>query len=210
MKIFLTGASSGVGRACYDLLKDQHQVVAPTSQEFNLGQFDQVSSIDLSDIDCVINCAGVNPGSYQGWKNNTWQNQQNQVDVNFTGALFLIKQYVSQRNQGHFVYLTSNNIDDPIAHNIFYTAAKHALRYSVQTIRKECPDIVFTEVCPGKIKTNMLKQNYGTAKSAEEIEQIYNQAPFLSAVEVAKCIVHAIDHKIDHITILPHNSAQNK
>jgi NADP-dependent 3-hydroxy acid dehydrogenase YdfG len=208
MKIFLTGASSGVGQACYELLKTDHNVVALSSQEFDLGNFAHIDEVDLSDIDCVINCAGVNPGSYQGWKNNQWQKQQSQVDINFTGALLLVKQYVSQRNQGQFVYMTSINIDDPIAHNIFYTAAKHALRYSIDTIRKECPTIVFTEICPGKIKTNMLRQNYQDTKTSKEIEQIYAQGPTLTAAEVAEMIVFAVNRKLDHITILPHNHMQ--
>ena len=208
MKIFLTGASSGVGKACYELLKTDHTIVAPSSQEFDLRNFAHIDGVDLSDIDCVINCAGVNPGSYQGWKNNQWQKQQHQVDVNFTGALMLVKQYTRQRNQGQFVYMTSSNIDDPIAHNIFYTAAKHALRYSIDTVRKECPDIVFTEICPGKIKTNMLQQNYQATKTAKEIEEIYAQGPTLSANEVAEIIIFAIDHKLDHITVLPHTCMQ--
>lgn len=208
MKIFLTGASSGVGQACYQLLSADHTIVAPSSQEFNLGNFSHIDAVDLSDIDCVINCAGVNPGSYQGWKNNQWQKQQHQVDVNFTGALLLVKQYARQRNQGQFVYITSSNIDDPIAHNIFYTAAKYALRYSIDTVRKECPDIVFTEICPGKIKTNMLQQNYQDTKTAEEIEQLYAKSPTLTAEEVAEMIVFAINRKLDHITILPYNHTQ--
>lgn len=204
MKIFLTGASSGVGQACYELLKANHDIVAPSSKEFDLGNFAHIDAVDLSDIDCVINCAGVNPGSYQGWKHNQWQKQQHQVDVNFTGALLLVKQYARQRDQGQFIYMTSSNIDDPIAHNIFYTAAKHALRYSIDTVRKECPDMVFTEICPGKIKTNMLKQNYQDTKTPEEIEKLYAQGPTLSAEEVADMIVFAIRRQLDHITILPH------
>ena len=208
MKIFLTGASSGVGKACYELLKTDHTIVAPSSQEFDLGNFAHIDGVDLSDIDCVINCAGVNPGSYQGWRNNQWQKQQHQVDVNFTGALMLVKQYTRQRTQGQFVYMTSSNIDDPIAHNIFYTAAKYALRYSIDTIRKEFPDIMFTEICPGKIKTNMLQQNYQDTKTAEEIEQLYAKSPTLSAERVAEMIVFAINQQLDHITILPYNHTQ--
>ena len=207
MKIFLTGASSGVGQACYNLLKTDHIVVAPSSQEFDLGNFSHIDTVDLSDIDCVINCAGVNPGSWQGWKNNQWEKQQHQVDVNFTGALLLVKQYARQRNQGQFVYITSSNIDDPIAHNIFYTAAKYALRYSIDTVRKECPEIMFTEICPGKIKTNMLQQNYQNTKTVEEIEQLYAKSPTLSANRVAEMIVFAIDQQLDHITILPYSNS---
>ena len=204
MKIFLTGASSGVGRACYELLKADHNIVAPSSKEFDLGNFTDIDIVDLSNIDCVINCAGVNPGSWQGWKNNQWQKQQHQVDVNFTGALLLVKQYVRQRKQGQFVYMTSSNIDDPIAHNIFYTAAKYALRYSIDTVRKECPDIVFTEICPGKIKTNMLQQNYQGTKTAKEIEELYAKGPCLKTEDIVRVIDQAIKYKLDHVTISPY------
>jgi NADP-dependent 3-hydroxy acid dehydrogenase YdfG len=207
MKIFLTGASSGVGKACYQLLSAEHTIIAPTSKQFDLSNFEQIDKLDLSDIDCVINCAGVNPGSYQGWRNNQWDKQQKQVDVNFTGALLLVKQYARQRKNGQFVYMTSSNIDDPIAHNIFYTAAKYALRYSINTIRRESPDIIFTEICPGKIKTNMLRQNYQDTKTDEEIERLYAQSPTLSAEQVAEMIVTGINNKLDHITILPHKQA---
>jgi NADP-dependent 3-hydroxy acid dehydrogenase YdfG len=186
MKIFLTGASSGVGKSCYDLLHEDHTILSPSSKEFDLGNFEHINQLDLSDIDCVINCAAVNPGSYKGWKNNDWQNQKNQVDINFTGALLLVKQYVKQRKQGHFIYITSSNVDDPIAHNIFYPAAKFALRYSINTIKKEYPEIIFTEICPGKIRTNMLYQNYQGTKTMEEIEQIYSNSPYLEAEDISR------------------------
>jgi NADP-dependent 3-hydroxy acid dehydrogenase YdfG len=67
---------------------------------------------------------------------------------------------------------------------------------------------VFTEICPGKIKTNMLQQNYQDTKTAEEIEQLYAKSPTLTAEEVAEMIIFAINRKLDHITILPHNSGQ--
>jgi NADP-dependent 3-hydroxy acid dehydrogenase YdfG len=204
MKIFLTGASSGVGRACFDLLGEEHTIIAPSSKDFNLSNFSHIDNLDLSDVDCVINCAAVNTGSYQGWKQNEWQNQQNQVDVNFTGALLLVKQYTKQREKGQFIYVTSSNIDDPIAHNIFYTTAKFALRYSIATIKKEHPGIIFTEICPGKIKTNMLQQNYQSTKTPEEIEQLYAKGPYLEAQDISRVIHNAIKYKLDHVSIVPH------
>lgn len=203
MNIFLTGASSGVGQACHNLFKDQHNIVAPSSLDFDLADFENIANTDLSDIDCVINCAGLNHGSYLGWLNNSWANQQNQVDVNFTGPLMLAKQYVKKRKHGQFIFVTSANIADPIAHNIFYTAAKMALKYSLDTIKLEFPDIVFTEICPGKIQTNMLFQNYQGTKTKQEIKQIYAQTPCLTPEEIAQHIEYAIKYKIDCITVNP-------
>jgi NADP-dependent 3-hydroxy acid dehydrogenase YdfG len=203
MKIFVTGGNSGVGQAVVSRLITHHQVQAPSRLELNLENILQIENLDLSEYDVVVNCAGANPGAYMGWRNNTGQNQSQQVAVNFTGALLLAKQYVKQRPRGQFIFVTSYNIEDPIAVNIFYTASKAALRYSMQTLRKECPGIVFTEICPGKIRTNMLQQNYQGSKSDEEIEELYKQSPNLTADQVAEAIELAIHHQWNQITMVP-------
>ena len=203
LKILVTGGSSGVGQAVIRRLSDQNRVYAPARAELDLGNFEQIDQYDLGQYDVVINCAGANAGAYLGWLNNTCENQSQQVSVNFTGALLLAKQYVKHRSQGQFVFVTSYNIEDPIALNIFYTASKAALRYSMQTLRREFPGILFTEICPGKIKTNMLKQNYQGAKTDQEIEQIYAQSLSLEPDDVAKVIETAVQNKLTQVTILP-------
>ena len=203
LKILVTGGSSGVGQAVIRRLSDQNHVYAPARTELDLGNFEQIDQYDLGQYDVVINCAGANAGAYLGWLNNTCENQSQQVSVNFTGALLLAKQYVKQRSQGQFVFVTSYNIEDPIALNIFYTASKAALRYSMQTLRREFPGILFTEICPGKIKTNMLRQNYQGAKTDQEIEQIYAQSLSLEPDDVAKVIETAVQNKLTQVTILP-------
>ena len=203
VKILVTGGSSGVGQAVVHRLSDQYQVHAPGRDKLDLSNFEQIDQYDLGHYDVVINCAGANAGAYLGWLNNTCENQSQQVSVNFTGALLLAKQYVKQRSQGQFVFVTSYNIEDPIALNIFYTASKADLRYSMQTLRREFPGILFTEICPGKIKTNMLKQNYQGAKTDQEIEQIYAQSLSLEPDDVAKVIETAVQNKLTQVTILP-------
>ena len=122
VKILVTGGSSGVGQAVVHRLSDQYQVHAPGRDKLDLSNFEQIDQYDLGQYDVVINCAGANAGAYLGWLNNTCQNQSQQVSVNFTGALLLAKQYVKQRSHGQFVFVTSYNIEDPLALNIFYTA----------------------------------------------------------------------------------------
>ena len=203
MKILVTGGSSGVGQAVVRRLSDQNQVYAPVRAELDLGNFQQINQYDLGQYDVVINCAGDNGGAYAGWLNNTCENQSQQVAVNFTGALLLAKQYVKQRSQGQFVYVTSYNIEDPRAYNIFYTASKAALRYSMQTLRREYPGFLFTEICPGKIKTNMLRQNYQGAKTDQEIESLYTQSLSLDPDAVARIIETAVQNKLTQITMVP-------
>ena len=204
MNVFITGGSSGVGQACVELF-DQHCITAPTRNELDLSNFEAISQLDLSQYDVVINCAGANAGAFRGWQDNTWQNQQNQVDVNFTGALLLAKQYVQQRARGHFIYVTSSNIDDPIVYNIFYTAAKAALHYSMNTVRKQYPGVLVTEIRPGKIRSNMLNQNYQGTKSEAEIEELYAKGAVLDPADIAEAIETAIKYRLDQITITPHD-----
>jgi NADP-dependent 3-hydroxy acid dehydrogenase YdfG len=206
VNLFVTGGSSGVGQACVELF-DQHRITAPTRNELDLSDFEAIAQLDLSQYDIVINCAGANAGAFRGWQDNTWQNQQNQVDVNFTGALLLAKQYVQQRATGHFIYITSSNIDDPIVYNIFYTAAKAALHYSMNTVKKQYPNVLFTEIRPGKIRSNMLKQNYQGAKTPDEIEKLYAKGPALTPADIAEAIATAIKYKIEQITITPHDKS---
>lgn len=203
MKILIVGGSGGLGRACKEQLRLGNEVVTTSRSELDLENFEQIENFDLSSFDVVVNCVGANPGAYQGWQNNSWQNQVCQVQVNFTGALLLAKQYVKQRKRGQFVFVTSYNIEDPTAQNIFYTTSKAALRYSMKILRKEFPDFVFTEICPGKIRTNMLEQNYQGTKTKSEIDTMYNQTQCLDPNAVAAAIETSVRFKLLQITVTP-------
>jgi NADP-dependent 3-hydroxy acid dehydrogenase YdfG len=204
LKILVTGGSGGVGKSVVDYFSNEHEITAPGRRDLNLFDFASIDNLDLSKYDVVINCAGANAGAYQGWHKNSWPNQVMQVNVNFTSVLLLAKQYTQQRKTGQFIYLTSTNIDDPIAYNIFYTGAKAALRYSMNVIKKDFPGIVFTEICPGKIRTGMLAQNYQGTKTQDEIETLYDQSPVLLPQDIVRVVDQAIKYKLDRITISPY------
>ena len=203
MNIFITGGSSGIGLATKHMLEKQHRVTAPTRQDFDLTDLAQIDGLDLTGYDAVINCAGDNQGAYLGWHNNSWQNQQRHVAVNFTGPLLLAKQYTRQRASGQFIYITSASADDPISYTIFMVGSKLALRHSLNAVKRDYPGILFTEIVPGKTKTNMLRQNYQGTRSDQDIDQEYARFPVLDPAQVAHTISLAIALKLDRVDISP-------
>ena len=75
MNIFLTGGSSGIGKACFELLVQKgHSVTAPTRNQLNLSDPHNIEHLSLSEFDVVLNCAGSNIGTYLGFYNNTTNN----------------------------------------------------------------------------------------------------------------------------------------
>ena len=211
MNIFLTGGSSGIGQAVYQLLNSRgYKVTAPSRKTLNLIDFSAIDSLDLSTYDVVINCAGANQGAYLGWQKNSWQNQQNHVSVNFTGPLLLAKQYTRQRATGQFVYITSASADDPISYTIFMIGSKIALRHSLNAVKKDYPGILFTEIVPGKTRTNMLRQNYQGTRSDQDIAEEYARGAVLDPDQVAYTIVSAIELKLDRVGISPQSFTSAK
>jgi NADP-dependent 3-hydroxy acid dehydrogenase YdfG len=205
MNIFLTGGSSGIGKAVKQLLAHQgHVVTAPTRQELDLSDFALIDRLDLRDYDVLVNCAGANAGAYLGWQNNSWQNQSNHVAVNFTAPLLLAKQYTQQRTTGQFIYITSTSADDPISYTIFMVGSKIALRQSLNAVKRDYPAILFTEIIPGKTRTNMLRQNYQGTRTEQNIAEEYARGPVLDPEQVAHTIALAIELKLDRIGISPH------
>ena len=201
MNIFITGGSSGIGLATKNMLEKQHRVTAPTRQDFDLTDLAQIDSLDLTGYDAVINCAGDNQGAYLGWHNNSWQNQQRHVAVNFTGPLLLAKQYTRQRASGQFIYITSASADDPISYTIFMVGSKLALRHSLNAVKRDYPGILFTEIAPGKTQTNMLQQNYQGTRTDTEIAQEYANTARLDAEQVAQTIVLSLQLGLDRVAI---------
>ena len=194
MKILIVGASGGVGRAVSKALSF-HEITELNRALWDLTQPHQVDKLSLTAYDVIVNCAGYNVGAHHGFLGNISCNQSNQVSVNFTSQLLLMKQYLKNRETGHFIYFTSDNIDDPISYNLFYTASKQALKYSADVLSKEFPNFLFTEIRPGKIKSNMLRQNYGNEISDDEINKIYQSKPYLSCEYIAEVVVKCIEDK---------------
>ena len=63
MKILLTGSSNGLGQKLHQLLTAlDHDVVAPTRDQLNLADTNNVIAFAVNHVDMLINCAGTGIG----------------------------------------------------------------------------------------------------------------------------------------------------
>lgn len=200
-KILVIGASGGVGRA---VCKTLHRFEL-TTWDRNIWDLRFPKKVDkqkLHEFDVIVNCVGYNVGANEGFFGNSTQNQNNQVLVNFTSQLVLFKKYIQEREFGHLIYFTSENILDPISYNLFYTSSKKALQYSASVLSKEFPNFLFTEIRPGKIKSMMLRQNYGSKISDDEIETLYEKSPYLTCEYVADVVLNCVNERYKSVEFI--------
>lgn len=202
-KMLLVGASGGIGQACAELLKNCYTIDAPDRSLLNFSDPESVDKFDTSEYEIILNCAGSNKGTYQGFTHNQSTNQIDQINVNYVSPLILLKNYLASRDSGHWAYISSISLHRPHEYNIVGCSSKFALKFAVDEIAKKHTNFVFTEVCPGKTKTNMLYQNYCGIKTVDEVEQEYEQSVYLSARQVADLVVYCISNKISQATITP-------
>jgi short-subunit dehydrogenase len=202
-KMLITGGSSGIGKACFLLFNDYYDITAPSRLELDLSNYESIANYDTSNFDIVINCAGVNKGTYLGFEHNTDVNQIEQITVNYIGPLLLAKNYIKKRDKGHFIYISSISIDEPELYNIVNASSKAALRFAFNKIDRSIKNIMFSVVCPGKTKTNMFYNNYCGTKSKKEVENEYNNSLYCTAEEVAVMVKLCIDKKIKQVKIVP-------
>jgi len=183
--IWITGASSGIGKSlAIALSKQQTKLILSSRNEAALNAVKnacehpenvQVLPLDLEDynnlsfkveaalglfgsIDVLFNNGGVSQRSLA--KDTTMEVDKRLMDVNYLGTVALTKALLPhfiEKNNGHFVVITSivGKIGTPLRSS--YAASKHALHGFFDSLRAEVyqNNIKITLACPGFVQTNV-------------------------------------------------------
>ena len=177
MRVLVTGASSGIGRAvCEKLLADGHSAIG-IARDF--GKFPcadrcfEPHAIDLADLDqlpehlqtldaaypaldaLVLN-AGV--GRFGTLEQFSYSQIRALIDLNFTSHVFVARAFLptlKKAGRGHLVFMGSEAALAGTAQGSLYCAAKFALRGLAQALRAECAraGIRVTLVNPGMVQS---------------------------------------------------------
>jgi NADP-dependent 3-hydroxy acid dehydrogenase YdfG len=212
----VTGASTGMGAAIAELLAKRGLTVhAVARNEERLKELaDRTGAVahalDLTDtaavaaelggleIDVLINCAGVSrPGNIL---DSSEADLDEIIDVNLRGLLQLTRILLPgmvERDLGHIVNISS------IAgvYNFYGHTAYHATKAAVHQISRQLRNdtvgkrIRVTEVCPGRVETEIFGRNMGgTPEAMEEAwKTFYEGYESLTTADIVDAIDYAIE-----------------
>lgn len=189
-KTLVIGARGGIGSALVKKLGNCHTL---TSDDLDLNQPQQVSKIDLRNYETVINCAGHSKGTYLGFQKNKHENIISQINVNYTSNLLLLKRLAEQRDNGKYVWISSDVMDHARPFHSVYASSKVASQYAMKLIAEECKHIRIIEIKFGLARTNFRFNNFLGTKNAQEIEKSYENAQILEPDYIADQIIDCLN-----------------
>ena len=185
--VWITGASSGIGKAlALELSKQEAKIILSSRKKEDLELVKQqcknindvkIITIDLEDynnlqpkvdaalalfgkVDVLVNNGGISQRSFA--KDTLISVDKRIMDINYLGTVALSKALLPhfiENKKGHFVITTSivGKIGTPLRSS--YAASKHALHGFFDSLRAEHfkDNITVTLVCPGFVNTNVSK-----------------------------------------------------
>ncbi|HEY3316279.1 MAG TPA: SDR family oxidoreductase [Bacillota bacterium] len=197
--VLITGASSGIGKACAEYLRDQGYHVYGGSRRVSPedevpvpgrnGGWLKMLRLDVRDeasvrnmvgrilaaeghLGVVINCAGYTlSGSVE---DTTPEEAHEQMDTNFYGPLRVYRAVLpGLRKQGGGLIVTVSSVAGfiPIPFQPMYSASKYALEAMTEAMRMEVAPfgVKVSLVEPGDIKTGFTSARAWTAKSRQSV-----------------------------------------
>jgi NADP-dependent 3-hydroxy acid dehydrogenase YdfG len=214
--VFITGASSGIGRACAEayahagcrlLLAARRRdrleaLAADLACETHLLELDvrDRAAVDAAvgglpdrwrEIDILVNNAGLSRGLepvHEGLPDD-WEEM---LDTNVKGLLWVSRAVLPgmvARDRGHVVNIGSISGHQVYPGGAVYCASKHAVAAITQGLRLDLlgTRVRVSSVDPGLVETDFsLVRFHGDQDRADEV---YQQYPPLRATDVAECVV---------------------
>lgn len=201
-RIFITGVSSGFGRAlAQQALEAGHTVIGTLRNQAALQAFEQLAPgralgclLDVTDfsridavvadieasgaVDVLINNAGY---GHEGiLEESPLEEMRSQFEVNVFGAVAMIKAFVPffrQRRAGHIINITSMGGFITLPGISYYCASKFALEGISDTLSKELKpfNIAVTAVAPGSFRTDWAGRSMQrTARSISDYDASFD------------------------------------
>jgi 3-oxoacyl-[acyl-carrier protein] reductase len=206
LKVLLTGASRGIGKAVFDELSSmqKYDIIAPKRSEMDLNCTESVDSFmaNYKNVDIIINNAGINILSeIDNISDNSIEEMQR---VNLSTPLKIIQcavPHMKDNNFGRIINISSIWGVRSKEFRTLYSMTKFGINGMTRALARELGEynILINSLCPGYVNTELTKQNV----SLEEQQIITKTIPlrrFAEPYEVAKYIKFLISEENTYIT----------
>ena len=171
-QISITGTTRGIGRSLYEKLSVHNSVQQLNRPQYDLEDIATFKDIYFSNIDCLILNAGHLLGGKTYFKDHALEHWSKIISANLTGNLYLMQQYIQQREKGCIVVLSSMRAAKITADALVYSSAKIALSMAVTNLRLELAllgqPIRLIDIKPSFTNAHGLPDNTGRKVSSYE------------------------------------------
>jgi short-subunit dehydrogenase len=201
MKILLTGSSSGVGQMLNQQLSVNHNVTAPTRQQLDLLDSEQIINFVHQSYDMLINCAGTGIGGKIDFVNHNTSDIQDIIQTNLVAPVLLSQAVFRHNLLAKIVNITSTNNLRYWPNDLAYSLSKKAVEEFGKMLMVEYPSVKYLEVRLGLTKTNFNQNRFKNEPS--RYSELY-QNNYLTPENVANTICNVLfDDTIKFIEISP-------
>ncbi len=189
MKILLTGAGSGIGKAVKEALSGYEiiEVCRNCKNSIDLNDIEKIKSIKFENVSGIIHNAGV--GYFGQFEDIGTDKIEEMINVNFLAPMILTKNHLKdiKKNRGFIINISSTSAIHPARHGVVYGATKAALRHFGISLFEEVrkAGVKVCTVVPDITLTNFHKNTY-FKPSSDELAHI-------KAQDIAKIVKDIIE-----------------
>jgi NADP-dependent 3-hydroxy acid dehydrogenase YdfG len=135
--IAITGTTTGIGQNLYKKLSAHNRVYQMNRPTYDLEDIGTLKHVDFGTTDCLILNAGHLLGGKTYFKDHSPEQWGKIISANLTGNLYLMQQYIQQRNTGCIVVVSSMRAAKFTSDALVYSSSKAALSLAVSNLRLE-------------------------------------------------------------------------
>ena len=202
--VLLTGASRGIGKAIFDEIKDDFEVLTPSREELNLNELSSIKNYftTVRNIDILINNAGIN--IIKGIEEIVDDDIEKINNINLVAPLKLIQHCMKNMKANRFgkiVNISSIWGIKSKEKRTLYSGAKFGIIGQTKALARELGEynILVNALCPGFTGTDLTMQSLND----EELNDIKKQIPLgrlAVPTEIAKSVKFLISDENSYIT----------
>ncbi|ACM92866.1 short-chain dehydrogenase [Nautilia profundicola AmH] len=201
MKILLTGASSGIGKAIKETLRDYEIITLCRNcdEKIDFNNINVLKNLKIDDVYGIIHNSGI--GYFGQFEDIGTDKIQEMINVNFLAPMILTKNHLKdiKKNRGFIINISSTSAIHPARQGVVYGATKAALRHFGTSLFEEVrkSGVKVCTILPDMTLTNFHKNTY-FKPSSDELAHIKPE----DIAKIVKDIIEAPKNIVMHEVVI--------